>query len=290
MKRRRALAAALLLAAALGTSCASGEEAPYSLFCWRPETMAQEEWAGFFSVLEQAQVGQVYQAFPEGSLAGEEAAAFLREAENHGVSVYALAGAPEWGLEQDAASLISVLEEAARANQALEGGRGLQGVVADVEPYLLEEWDEDRESLMQGFADGMTLAHSRAQELGLELLLCVPTFYDADCPEALERLVQHGCDGIAVMNYNRTDEYGQILEEARLAEQYGKRLIHVAELQPPGEHDLTEINTYYHLGLGVLHASWDSLAARIPYQRLSFSYHYYAPLAELLEQEGQPAG
>lgn len=194
MKRRRALAAALLLAAALGTSCASGEEAPYSLFCWRPETMAQEEWA------------------------------------------------------------------------------------------------EDRESLMQGFADGMTLAHSRAQELGLELLLCVPTFYDADCPQALERLVQHGCDGIAVMNYNRTDEYGQILEEARLAEQYGKRLIHVAELQPPGEHDLTEINTYYHLGLGVLHASWDSLAARIPYQRLSFSYHYYAPLAELLEQEGQPAG
>lgn len=76
---------------------------------------------------------------------------------------------------------------------------------------------------------------------------------------------------------------GLMADEVELAREHGKRVICIAELQAPGRHELTEINTYYGVGLRPLLASWEVLADRFDYSGLSFSYHYYAPLLELLE-------
>ncbi len=86
------------------------------------------------------------------------------------------------------------------------------------------------------------------------------------------------------MNYNRENEYAQMEDEVELAREYQKRIICIYELQQPGKHGLTDINTYYHAGLKVLQASRETLEQQFAYGRLSFSYHYYDPLLELLEQ------
>ena len=182
-------------------------------------------------------------------------------------------------------SLIYRLDLILEANAALPEEDRIRGLMADVEPYLLEDWDDEegRADLLDRYAQGVETAYRYAQENGLELLLCVPSFYDSACPELLDRIVSDGCDGIAVMNYDRTDEYGQMADEVELAREHGKRVICIAELQAPGRHELTEINTYYGVGLRPLLASWEVLADRFDYSGLSFSYHYYAPLLELLE-------
>ena len=41
--------------------------------------------------------------------------------------------------------------------------------------------------------------------------------------ESLEKLIQSGCDAVAVMNYDKTDEAGQISGEAELAAKKGRR-------------------------------------------------------------------
>ena len=56
-----------------------------------------------------------------------------------------------------------------------------------------------------------------------------------DLLPVLEQIVKEGCDGIAVMNYNRADEYGQMETEVELAEKYGKKVICIYELHGTGK-------------------------------------------------------
>ena len=103
----------------------------------------------------------------------------------------------------------------------------------------------------------------------------------------IEPLINENTRAILITNPSNptgvilTAEERQMLLE--LAREHGKRVICIAELQAPGRHELTEINTYYGVGLRPLLASWEVLADRFDYSGLSFSYHYYAPLLELLE-------
>ena len=92
-------------------------------------------------------------------------------------------------------------------------------------------------------------------------------------------------DAVAVMNYDKSDEIGQIDREMELSMRAGKRLIHIYELQRPGLHDLTERNTYYSDGLTAVWASRDTLSAHFDYEWLSFALHDYTALRELMKGE-----
>ena len=103
-------------------------------------------------------------------------------------------------------------------------------------------------------------------------------------PQVLEALVSGACDGVAVMNYDRRDEYGQMAAEVALAERYGKGVRCIYELQEPGEHGLEEIHTYAGAGLEALWQSAEELEAAFGYEGLGFAYHYDEPLRELLAE------
>ena len=98
-------------------------------------------------------------------------------------------------------------------------------------------------------------------------------------------MVQKGCDGIAVMNYDKRDEAGQIAGEMELAEKYKKGIIHITEMQKPGYHSLTEQNTYYYDGFDAVLESWERLRQEYPYEYLGFSWHYLKPCLHLMEKE-----
>ena len=101
----------------------------------------------------------------------------------------------------------------------------------------------------------------------------------------LEKLISYACDGVAVMNYNRRDEYGQMAMEVGFAREYGKEILCIYELQKPGKHELEEINTYANEGLKALWKSRERLEKQFGYDKLGFAYHYYKPLKEMLEGE-----
>lgn len=153
-------------------------------------------------------------------------------------------------------------------------------------PYLLDEWDEDADALMRSFASAAQCAYERARQLGLEMILCVPYYYDTTGhASALETLISSACDRVAVMNYYREDEARHIETEAAYAQAYGKGLIHIYELQPPGEHGLQAINTYYGLGADALRQSFRALRWAYPQLALDMALHDAEALAEVMDNE-----
>ena len=85
---------------------------------------------------------------------------------------------------------------------------GFAGIVFDVEPYLLEEWDDNQENCMEQYAANCIQAYQSAREEKLAVIICIPNFYDRIGLSALlEKIIEEGCDGIAVMNYNKTVSY-----------------------------------------------------------------------------------
>ena len=89
------------------------------------------------------------------------------------------------------------------------------------------------------------------------------------------------------MNYNKKNEAGQIEEELRLAEKYGKGILNITEMQMQGYHGLTEENTYYDDGFEAVADSWEKLKAKYPYKRIGFSWHYLRPCLQLMEAESE---
>lgn len=279
------------LVAVLGLKGPQDGEKPeegFGMFSWDEGVMEPEEWQTLYEVMDEADVTVIYQKFSREILESEESGAFVTGLKERDVDVYALMGEASWAYERDGRSLIEQIRHVAEYNQRHKDKGKIQGVMVDVEPYLLDEWNgggEKREELMAGYAACMERAYGFALEKGLDFLVCVPTFYDATNDQILERLVAYGCDGIAVMNYNRKDEYGQMAKEVGFAREYGKKVICIYELQKPGKHELEEINTYANEGLEALRQSAWRLGRQFGYDRLRFAYHYYKPLKELLEKE-----
>ena len=260
----------------------------FGMFSWDEGVLEPEETQTLSDVAKKADVTTIYQQFSRECLEGEKCGDFVMKMEETGIEVLALMGKAEWAYERDAGTLIEEMRYVAEYNERHRDRGRIQGVMVDVEPYLLDEWDEGSEKrgeLMAGYVASMERACAYASEKGLKFLVCIPTFYDATNVDILERLIAYGCDGVAVMNYNRKDEYGQMAMEAGFAREYDKEIVCVYELQRPGKHQLEEINTYANEGLEALRQSAWRLGRQFGYDRLRFAYHYYKPLKELLEKK-----
>lgn len=266
----------------------SGNE--FGLFSWDTSVMAESEKNTLNNCIQRAGVGRIYQSIPEQNLALEETAGFIRRMSARSVEVYGLLGDSEWSYEKDGGSLRYELEQIVSYNAGQEKNARIAGVMVDVEPYLLDEWDRSgrsRQKLMERYLSGIKKGYEYAVEHGLKFWVCIPVFYDVTNEDILEELISSACDGIALMNYDRTDEYMQIAKEVGYAREYQKGVVCIYELQEPGNHDLEEINTYAGLGLKALWSSARRLEAQFGYEQLQFGYHYYRPLIDLLAKEAE---
>lgn len=234
-----------------------------------------------------AGVSDLYQEFSGDMLVSKEAevSAFIAGMSERNVRVYSLMGDAGWALDAEGEELTARIRKAAEYNNGREPESCIWGIMVDVEPYLLDQWEEGREArqeLMASYLKGLKKAYGCAAQNGLEFWVCIPNFYDRTNREVLEELVASACDGIAVMNYDRTDEYGQIAMETGFAREYGKKILCIYELQEAGRHGLEEINTYAEAGLEALWESAKRLQRQFGYEGLQFAYHYYEPLKGLL--------
>lgn len=281
--RRLALLTFFLCAAFLagsaedGRAPAAGPAGP-GVFSWQRTNASDEKAArALFETLAEVGAGEVYQV-----LGGKTAPSFWERAGELRIAVYVLAGRPEWGLETNARQMIRQVDSTAKLMTQM-GGDGPAGLMLDVEPYTTSAYKKNPEKTMETYLSAMRKTYARAREKGVPLILCIPHFYDAiGHADVLDALIRETCDAVAVMNYQKEDEAGQIKTEMAAARQAGKRLIHIYELQRPGLHDLTESNTYYTDGLPAVWESSERLRAFFDYEGLSFALHDITALREVI--------
>ena len=250
------------------------------LFSWR--ALSEGHGDALLELAQSQNITEIYQDCSQNSEA--ELADFLQNLDGAGIAAYWLTGDPSWGRDPEGGEMLRQIRRAAALRDA--AGGALQGIVFDVEPYLLPEWEDGADALMQSFVSAARCAHREASRQGMEMILCVPYFYDTKgFGEALEQLIASGCDRVAVMNYYRGKESEHIASEAALAQKHGRGLINIYELKAPGEHGLVEENTYHSEGLDALEENFGSLCADYPELEISLALHDAQALEEVLAGE-----
>lgn len=272
---------------------------PAGLFSWSAETVNKTD-GELFKLMKEQGLTVLYQNISSKNSRQEQMSVFVESAMDEGITVYYLTGDASWGLDPDGERLCEAVKDAVAYNRRIKrkflarreaDGKPwsavpqLAGIVFDVEPYTLDEWDKNPGKVMDSFVSGMTEAYALAKDYGLEVIVCIPFHYDnKEQQKGLEELIKNGCDSIAVMNYYRGAEIKNIATEIELVQKHGKGIITVYELQKADGHGIKEINTYYNSGLAALKKSCASLLEAYPEQIISMAYHDYQALKEVLKQ------
>lgn len=255
-----------------------------SIFSWEEEPYLRKTRNDFYKVLDSLEITSVYQFFSEENLYSEDAYSFLFDMDKKNIDIYYLMGNPSWGIEETPKSMFNEIDKVERFNEKLKNNTGFKGIIIDVEPYLTEQWDIDKNWVMDTFVQGIIKSNLYAKSKGLRVIVCIPSWFDKSHYEQLEKLISKGCDEIAIMNYSREGEFKNIKNEIYLAEKYEKDISCIFEFQKPGKHGLTENETYYNLGLEKAKENFEKILNGYKYKRLNFSYHYYKPIKELLRK------
>lgn len=288
-KKRRCTACVqclvLLLTALFLNGCSNDmKNIEISLFSWKEDTLGEQQ-ENLFQIMDSKNVSVLYQAFP-GGLKQSVLNTFFDNAQKHDIEIYYLTGDPKWSLDETGMDLCRKVGDAAEINRCLPEGRGLKGIIFDVEPYLLDNWEDDNKDIMQSFVSGMRAAYTSAARHGLRVIVCIPYYYENDgLEEQLESLISSCCDAVAVMNYYRGKEIEHISTEAAIAKKYEKELINIYELKPPGKHGLVEKNTYFGQGLDAVEENFQQLRDAYSGLKVSMAYHDYNSLKEEAENE-----
>lgn len=185
--------------------------------------------------------------------------------------------------EPDAASMLEEIERALYLQS--ESDVKFEGIQFDVEPYCLDDFDENADAYFAQYVENCKTAYAAAHAAGLKVELCIPYWYDSSYGynDQLEDLIANACDSIAVMNYYKNDkEIKHIASELELCRKYDKPIVNITEMQEPGTHGLTENNTYYHDGMEAVEEMWSEMEAYFGYEKLGYSYHYLNTMVELL--------
>lgn len=277
----------LALAAALGGILALWKiqtvpTPPRGLFCWQASVMQPDRSEALWDCMAQQNLNELYQVIPPQADAAQTAA-FLRQAQENGITVFLLVGDPAWGLDPQGTELCAAVDRVAQWKQEL-GEDAPVGIMADVEPYLTDAWQEDSQAVMQSYLHGMHAAYAAAELAGVRLDICISCYYDSwGLEPQLQELIETACHGVAVMNYYRGKEAEHLKTEWDLANNAGKPLRTIYELQAPGSHDITEQNTYYGVGLDALRDNWAHLTRTLGGDSSpGYALHDYAALQEVL--------
>lgn len=180
------------------------------------------------------------------------------------IALFHLCGDPNWNAERIKEEIMAVYQ----LNQDM--ATNIRGLVIDVEPYLRDDYKDNKEKVISEYIDNMIEANEYATELGLEYFVCVPYWYEADY---VDRLTKDGLDGMVVMNYYKGKELEHLEDEMESCSRYDKELVTAFEMQEVGKHGLTEKNTYHEEGLQAVNEVYEEMNEKN--NRIGLAVHYY---------------
>lgn len=199
MNKRLVVGIFTLVLAGLAPGALAGEPAQRAVWIWdSPATVAQES-AEILGFVEEKGIDVLYLHAPPGFSEGVDLAAFVAAAYSAGVTVYAMAGTPEWSTDTHAFT--------GWVGEVVDSGL-FSGVVADVEPYLLDDWDSKRRNrLIRSYLNSVAAASAAAGDL--PFFAAVPFWWDQpqfDYRRAplVEAVIDRVSGGVVVMAYRDT--------------------------------------------------------------------------------------
>lgn len=255
-----------------------------SLFSWKEEDTYVENKKKLEFVLENVDMGRIFQHFGNDDSRFKELSGFMQRMKEKKIDVCYLTGEAEWALADDSKYLCNEIDRVLEWNNNHDEKEKFSGIVFDVEPYLTNEWKEEEEAVMKKYVNNMRSAYQYAVKNKLDVTICIPYWYDKSHIDDLEALVKDCCDEVAVMNYYRENEYSNMKNEVAFAKKYDKRITCIFEFTKPGEHDLEDKSTYYNIGIEIAQEVFDDLTKKFEYEKLYCSYHYLESLEETLSK------
>ncbi|MCQ4088213.1 hypothetical protein [Saccharibacillus sp. JS10] len=185
---------------------------------------------------------------------------FIRKASAKQIQVYALDGAPAWAtdrsLPQAFVNWLSAYQASAKKDEKFAG------IHIDVEPYLLPQWESDREALLRSWKSSTQIILQGAKSLSLRAEADIPFwFHEHQMPDenrTLSSWMIDRFDGVTIMAYR--DSGAQIIEVAKTqlaeAEKLGKPLRIAVETNPSSE---TPQVTFYEEGAPFLNSQLETV-------------------------------
>ena len=208
---------------------------PRSLWVWNIDP-AQNLRArrALFDLCERTAIDTLYlyigdfseEADPEFAKRLEE---FLREAHKRKMRVEALTGNPIWEFEENHEVALRWVRSFLDFNKKRPKEAWVDGISLDVEPYLAQQWNENRQDVKGSF---LTLLKKIRALIGeypdqkFRFGVVAPIFYEAEGPD-FEKTLLETVDYVALMDYYDTprDILGNALFHLKLAETLGKKMV-----------------------------------------------------------------
>ncbi len=254
-----------------------------ALFSWKSEEVYSGN-SELFEIMEKQELNTLYQEISR-DLNQENINDFLLDAKSNKIDIYYLTGAPEWALDETGKPMIDHINRVVELNKNLSNDTRIKGIVFDIEPYSLKEW-KNKEKVMDDFVKGMEVAYKNARDNDIEVILCIPYFYDnKGLTQQLEQLIKSGCDSIAIMNYSKDNEIENMNLEVEFATMFNKKIVNIYELQAPGTRGLTDKNTYYNDGIEAIENNFYNIKEEFYGKDISIAFHEYNSLKEVLGYE-----
>lgn len=258
---RRARGAFCALALAVGAHASSPAPAPRAVWTWEEPSYAMLESAPAareaLAFLQRERIGIVYlyaDAFGGRNLIEREPQRyrdFIRNAHARGIRVQALLGSwylhtERYVLPENRAEAKAMLQRVLDYNAAAEPAERFDGVNYDIEPHLLDEWDDaTRERLLGDFLDMSAMLMETKRRSGQRLPVgpAMPFWWDGielEWRGVRKPVAEHVIDAtdyVALMDYrNRADGGDGILahaeDEMAYAGKTGKRVAIGLEFNP----------------------------------------------------------
>lgn len=253
------------------------------LFSWEESRLNGTRRAKLYMAIHALGITELYQSFDGADLSDEGVSDFVHDLSLMGVRCYYLTGDRWWGTDPDGKEMIARVEAVAAYNEA-HPNAPFTGVCFDVETFLVDEWSEDPDTVMELQVGAHKAAYAAAKAAGLRMIACLPVWYDEQGQsDGFEAILRNGCDEIALMNYGRNSEYKRIAYEVDCAKRLNKPITCIFEFQRPGMHELKENETYFNIGIDRAVANFEALYDAFGYDQFKFAYHYLLPLLELMD-------
>lgn len=150
---------------------------------------------------------------------------FVRLASSEGLEVHALNGQPEWALQKYQQEAKDFLEWVKEYNRKAAPEEKFTGVQFDVEPYLLDNWETRKASIVEQWVENIRVWVEAGKGSDFEIGAAVPFWLnDINYPGSKARLNQwmlEKFDYVAIMSYR--DEADRIYQAARATLEEGDR-------------------------------------------------------------------
>jgi hypothetical protein len=172
---------------------------------------------------------------------------FIKDAHAAGIEVHALAGHPVWALKKNRYRLLNLANWVNSYNAAAAEEEQFAGVHVDIEPYLLPDWNRDKQTVLAEWMGNMeAFINAAKQETDLQVSADLAVWFDdtaipenPDIPFSKWMISQF--DHVTLMAYRDTVSGANgiaenVKNELKEADELGKKvIIAVNTKEAPGE-------------------------------------------------------